>query len=867
MRTKYIFKLVLMNMLAVMLAFGFFVSDAKAETSNNVSAIIDLTGIMRDSSGNSVVGSKFVTREELAQMLVQASPYAQDVNGTNKLKLFSDVQKDSKKGVYIQIAVTKGYMSGYLGGKFKPENTVTLKEAVYGTLGILGYTNDDFAGKLSDARYEAFKEAGLSKNLTCGETDKLTKKDCETLFYNLLNAKQKSGTVYATVLGYSVKSDNEVDYQSVLTKKSKGPFIAEAGWEKKLSGKLSSYTVMLNEKKASVKDIKNNCIIYYADQAKKIWAYNKKAYGMLENITFDQEQPQQFTVAGTSYPVEKPDIMKESLKTDGIQKGTMVVLLLGRDNKVSGILPIKTALASDNPTKLGSLNLKYASIYKNESEAVVKDIHKNDVMYYSPKLKTVWAFDKKVYGILDSITWNNGDAQAFTIAGTSYTVQDASAMKKEIKKSSIQNGDPVILLFGWDEKVAKIVKLSSLVAEGIWENNMGFDIGRGTIYKDGVKISGSEIESADVIYYSNELQTLWVYRKKAYGVLNSTSPKLSLPESVVVAGVTYKLDQLPVNSSATATGNAEDLMEYAWGKRLQDNGIKEGDNVVVLFGYNGKVADIRKADKMPVSIAGYVLSVDKKVVTDEKQNSSVSQVIHVIDTEGITRDFQCTDNSIAKGMVVEVNFKDGAPVITKATISSSSIPSNITSFIMAEDAHILDVKDQSFSKLTKTELKESNWNAGNVLYYKVNSSNEITDIILNKASNALYQYMVFNNTTSAGDNNGTQINVITNQGAKTFTLDSYSWDINPGPKAVQIENGSIKDTKNLEKFRISYISGKQANADNTVYRIADDVLVCFYKNGKYYNGSFDDIASTKSSYIYGYMLQSQGPVQIIIVMV
>ncbi len=867
MRTKYIFKLVLMNMLAVMLAFGFFTSDAKAETSNNVSAIIDLTGIMRDSSGNSVIGSKYVTREELAQMLVQASPYVQDVKGTNKLKLFSDVQKDSKKGVYIQIAVTKGYMSGYLGGKFKPENTVTLKEAVYGTLGILGYTNDDFTGKLSDARYEAFKEAGLSKNLACGEADKLTKKDCEILFYNLLNAKQKSGTIYATVLGYSVKSDNEVDYQSILTKKSKGPFIAEAGWEKKLSGKLSSYTILLNDKKASVKDIKNNCIVYYADQAKKIWAYNRKIYGMLESITFEQDQPQQLSVAGSSYVVEKPQIMKDSLRTDGIQKGTMVILLLGRDNKVSGILPIKTALASDNLTKLGSLKLKNATVYKNESEAVVKDLHKNDVVYYSTKLNTVWAFDKKIYGILDSITWNNTDAQALTVAGTSYSVQNASEMKKEIKKASIQSGDPVILLFGWDEKVAKVVKLSSVVAEGIWENDMGFDIGRSTIYKDGVKIKGSEIENSDVIYYSKELQTLWVYRKKAYGVLNSGSPKLSLPESVNVAGVTYKLDQIPVNFSATTTGNAEDLMEYAWGKRLQDNGIKEGDNVVILFGYNGKVADIRKADKMPVSFAGYVLSVDKKVVTDEKQNSSVSQVIHVIDTEGITRDFQCTDNSIAKGMVVEVNFKDGTPVITKATVSSSSVPNNITSYSLSGDARILDVKDQSFSQLTKNELRESNWNASNVLYYKVNSSNEITDLILNNASNALYQYMVFNTPTSAGNNNGVQLNVITNQGAKTLALDTYSWDINPGPKAVEIENGTIKDLKNLDKFRISYISGKQANADNTVYRIADDVLVCFYKNGEYYKGSFDDIATTKSSYIYAYMLQSQGPVQIIIVMV
>ncbi len=37
-------------------------------------------------------------------------------------------------------------MTGYLDGTFKPDQPVKLREAVYGVLALLGYTNEDFTG-------------------------------------------------------------------------------------------------------------------------------------------------------------------------------------------------------------------------------------------------------------------------------------------------------------------------------------------------------------------------------------------------------------------------------------------------------------------------------------------------------------------------------------------------------------------------------------------------------------------------------------------------------------------------------------------------------------------------------------------------
>jgi hypothetical protein len=90
-------------------------------------------------------------------------------------------------------------------------------------------------------------------------------------------------------------------------------------------------------------------------------------------------------------------------------------------------------------------------------------------------------------------------------------------------------------------------------------------------------------------------------------------------------------------------------------------------------------------------------------------------------------------------------------------------------------------------------------------------------------------------------------------------------EYNPGPKAIQIVDNELKDMQNLNEVRIAYISGKQANTSEAVYRIADDVLVYFYKNGEYYSGSLEDISNFDGRHVNGYMKQLQGPIRVIIV--
>ena len=74
----------------------------------------------------------------------------------------------------------------------------------------------------------------LDTNITKARTEKLTVGDCVNLFYNTLNATNKSGTTYASVLGYTLDSNGNIDYLSLINKGLEGPIIVNGNWTSKL---------------------------------------------------------------------------------------------------------------------------------------------------------------------------------------------------------------------------------------------------------------------------------------------------------------------------------------------------------------------------------------------------------------------------------------------------------------------------------------------------------------------------------------------------------------------------------------------------------------------------------------------------------
>lgn len=250
-----------------------------AEASDNYELrkrVIRLSGIMSTTNdGNGV------TRGEYARMLVNASSYRSVALQTSSTAVFSDVPADSEYAWAVKTASENGWMNGYLGGVFKPDQQITLQEAIRGILALLGYTDQDFSGDQINGRWTKYNYLDLGEDIYKEPLEVLTRKDCINLFYNLLCTEDTSGKDYCTVLGYELSDDGQVNPLTVSDNELKGPKVVPRNhrMDDYVPFDLSEATFYLNGEMASleaVKQAKTNgfVILYYNVTSKTVWAYS-----------------------------------------------------------------------------------------------------------------------------------------------------------------------------------------------------------------------------------------------------------------------------------------------------------------------------------------------------------------------------------------------------------------------------------------------------------------------------------------------------------------------------------------------------------------------------------------------------------------
>ena len=211
------------SMLSLTSAGAVTSSDSIAEQSVRAMGII-----VGDENGNMNLSGS-VTRAEFVKMMVAASTYKNTIGESSGYSLFKDVKQSHWAVEYIKLAVSKGWVVGYLDGSFLPEGTITIEECATALLRLLGYTSDDIVGTYPTAQLSKFYALDIGKNISKAQGQTLTRSDCATIFYNLMTATAKSGTVYAKGLGYTINTSGELDYSSLITAEMNGPFVLARG--------------------------------------------------------------------------------------------------------------------------------------------------------------------------------------------------------------------------------------------------------------------------------------------------------------------------------------------------------------------------------------------------------------------------------------------------------------------------------------------------------------------------------------------------------------------------------------------------------------------------------------------------------------
>lgn len=307
---------------------------------NTLAALEIMTG---DTAGNLNL-SNDVTRAEFTKMAVTAST-AGDGAAQKTFSPYSDVTNTHWAAGYIKTARDLGLLNGYLDGTFRPNNTVTLVEAVTICLKNLGYTDSDFTAGYPQAQMSLYYQLNLNDGISAATNDNLNRRQCAYLIYNMLNTKTKGGQVLAEQLGYSLDSSGKLDYLALLNDKLSGPYIVSgADWQASLG--FTPTTCYRNDSKSSLDAIKTNDVIYYSSGMKTVWAYNKQKSGTYESASPNRSNPTSITLSGVTYQIADSSAAYQLSTMGGHQLGEVITVLLGKDDAICGVLSNNTTVST-----------------------------------------------------------------------------------------------------------------------------------------------------------------------------------------------------------------------------------------------------------------------------------------------------------------------------------------------------------------------------------------------------------------------------------------------------------------------------------------------------------------------------------------
>lgn len=411
-----------------------------------IEEVIRATGIMVGDESGDMNLNNTVTRAEYAKMLVSASTYKDKVSGASNSSPFKDVPYTHWAAGYIKTAVEQGWLTGYLDGSYKPDNTVTLEEAATGVLKLLGYTSEDFSGSYPYGQLALYESLGLDVNITASQGTAMTRRNMMYLFYNLLNAETKDGQVYAQTLGYTLNENDEIDYLSMVSDTMEGPYVVEGSLSDIVSGE--DKTVYRNGYASTADAIRKYDVVYYNDST--IWAYANAVTGTYQSASPSAASPTSVTVAGVSYEIETSDAALSLSTLGGLNVGDIVTLLLGRDGKVVAAMPADEYAVS-------------------------------------------------VAGVVTATgtgTYYNAVGNTYTARTITITAMDGESYIYPCSKTSISEGDIVSIGFGSAETDVSILKSATLSG-----TVSGYSIGSRTMAKD-VRILDVNDTDAERVYYS-----------------------------------------------------------------------------------------------------------------------------------------------------------------------------------------------------------------------------------------------------------------------------------------------------------------------------------------------------------------------------
>lgn len=461
-----------------------------------------LMGVLDGYSDNTFRPNAALNRAQFCKMAVYAMHGQEELGLYSTVTIFPDAKPAHWASAYINMASRKGVIAGYPDGRFHPERSVTVGQAVTILLRMLGYEDKDIGGVWPDSYMAVGATAGLTDGVGTNGNATLTRGQAAQLFLNLLRSDMKKGGSYLSSLGGTVLAN-----QVLVTSSAAGP----DGLETAMRLASGDNVYQLASGKASngaLNGLRGSLVL---DKSGKVLTFVPDAMGVQMTITVASAKAGQivdtsgavYTVTGTTQTYYNGEEQPWSKVFSWVSAGSTVTLYLNASGGADYIFVGGGSTASsavvvyDNGSTAGFADLANGAtgyrIYKNGAEVLAKDIQKYDVATYSPTTNSIRVCDTRISGFYESSSPGPDDPETITVLGHPFPV--LTTARESV--SRFKPGDQLTLLLTEDNQVAGAVEAQGNVASS---NAIGIVREGGRVdLLCGISLSGAAEDGKDLV--------------------------------------------------------------------------------------------------------------------------------------------------------------------------------------------------------------------------------------------------------------------------------------------------------------------------------------------------------------------------------
>lgn len=465
----------LMIILSLSPALAF--SDVSSGETGGAAEILNMMGVMQGYPDGTFRPGAPLTRAQFCKMAVSAMDAQDRAEQYRNYTIFYDVRASYWASGFINLAVReKKIITGMPDGSFRPENPVTVGQAVTILMRMLGYADSDAGFRWPDGYMSLAREKGLLDGIGAGSSDSVKREIGALLFKNLLLAPMKSesgtGSPFISSVAGTLK-------ENVLI------LSADAETSDGQSGGIrtdESDTSVYKARSALPADFEGQKGALALDGKGLAWVFipyglsrrdltvGKAAYTYIEDasgarIELDESVPVVYDGKKYKYGDIWTDFYPGAFVSVYYEKnGTVSHIVYGMPFSSGQAAVLSgTIAAGENPLSSLFPGGSGAVIYKNGLPASVSDLRQYDVAVYDAQKNTVNVTDFKITGICEDVWPNTSTPVRITVMGHEFEV--LSRAVREL--SAFRIGDRVTLLITPDGSVAGVQKPSCVSAKPV----------------------------------------------------------------------------------------------------------------------------------------------------------------------------------------------------------------------------------------------------------------------------------------------------------------------------------------------------------------------------------------------------------------